>query len=285
MFALTAAERGHDVTLYEPGKIGGKLLAASVPEIKFDVENYVDYLQRRIDKASDQGTVRWQREYADSEKLAAGGFDVIVTASGTKDASPRIDGIEKIRTVQAPELLTHPELLGDASKVVVIGGGSTGCETAYWLRTEKNCDVTVIEMLPVLMKGVCTANRGYLLYYMKNSDIKVYNCACVKHFGADRVEVQVNADKNVPDPFNTWEPVLPENVLNPLAPKIGKNLKMETLEADLVVLAMGGRADDSLYEALVKENAAPEIYNTGDSFSTGRVLEAVRGAWALGEKI
>ena len=285
VFALTAAERGHDVTLYEPGKIGGKLLAASVPEIKFDVENYVDYLQRRIDKASDQGTVRWQREYADPEKLAAGGFDVIVTASGTKDASPRIDGIEKIRTVQAPELLTHPELLGDASKVVVIGGGSTGCETAYWLRTEKKCDVTVIEMLPVLMKGVCTANRGYLLYYMKNSDIKVYNCACVKCFGDNRVEVQVNADKNVPDPFNTWESVLPENVLNPLAPKIGKNMKMETLEADLVVLAMGGRADDSLYEALVKENAAPEIYNTGDSFSAGRVLEAVRGAWALGEKI
>ena len=62
-------------------------------------------------------------------------------------------------------------------------------------------------------------------------------------------------------------------------------MKMESLETDLVVLAMGGRADDSLYEALVKENAAPEIYNTGDSFSAGRVLEAVRGAWALEEII
>ena len=41
----------------------------------------------------------------------------------------------------------------------------------------------------------------------------------------------------------------------------------------------------TLYEALVKCNAAPEIYNTGDSFSGGRVLEAVRGAYALAERI
>lgn len=285
VFALTAAERGHEVTLYEPGKIGGKLLAASVPKIKFDVENYVIYLQHRVEKAVSRGQIRWIREYATAEGLASGGFDAIVTASGTKETSPHIEGIEKIRTVQAPELLARPELLGDASKVVVIGGGSTGCETAYWLRTEKGCDVVVVEMMPELMKGVCTANRGYLLYYMKKSGIRVYNSTCVKSFGESTVNIEVNTDKNVPDPYNTWQPILPENVLNPLAPKIGKSMRSEELEADLAVLAMGGRADDSLYEALVKCNAAPEIYNTGDSFSGGRVLEAVRGAYALAERI
>lgn len=228
VFALVAAERGHEVTLYEPGKIGGKLLAASVPKIKFDVENYVGYLQRRVKKAVSHGQIRWIEECATVEGLASGGFDAIVTASGTKEASPQIEGIEKMRTVQAPELLIHPELLGDASKVVVIGGESTGCETAYWLRIEKGCDVAVIEMMPELMKGVCTANRGYLLYYMKKSDIRVYNSTCVKSFGERTVNIEVNTDKNVPDPYNTWQPILPENVLNPLAPKIGKRPLKQT---------------------------------------------------------
>ena len=47
-----------------------------------------------------------------------------------------------------------------------------------------------------------------------------------------------------------WQPVLPKNVENPLEKKLGPQETGETLEADLVVLALGGKPNDALfYEA------------------------------------
>lgn len=94
-----------------------------------------------------------------------------------------------------------------------------------------------------------------------------------------------NIDKNVPDPYDTWSPILPKNIVNPLAPKVKDNYIQKELDADLVVLAIGGRPDTSLFESCLKEHAAKEIYNIGDSFAGGRVLEATRAAFNLASKI
>ena len=56
-----------------------------------------------------------------------------------------------------------------------------GCETAYWLRYEYGREVSVIEMMSNFMEGVCTANRGHLLHYMKN-EVELINCARVTSF-------------------------------------------------------------------------------------------------------
>lgn len=54
MAAITAAKRGHKVTLIEKTeKIGGKLIPGGTPKIKFDVENYRQYLERQVDKAKE----------------------------------------------------------------------------------------------------------------------------------------------------------------------------------------------------------------------------------------
>mgnify|MGYP001485765603 FL=1 len=57
------------------------------------------------------------------------------------------------------------------------------------------------------------------------------------------------------------------------------------LEADLVVIATGGRPKDELFFQVQEENIAKEIYNIGDSFTGGKVLEATRAANALGRRI
>jgi len=49
-----------------------------------------------------------------------------------------------------------------------------------------------------------------------------------------------------------------------------------------VVLAAGGRPDDSLYRALIDAHAAPEIRNIGDSAGMGRIFEATKAAYATG---
>ncbi len=286
-FAITAASRGHEVELFEKNdRIGGKVVPGSLPRIKFDIRNYLEYLGRELTAAEQSYdlTVHFNTA-ADNETLKAGQFDAIVYAIGTKSGTPKLKGLEKIPHVEATDLLAEPKLLGSAKKVVVVGGGVVGCETAYWLAYEKDCDVKVVEMLPYIMKGVCTANRGHLIHYLQDKGVELLNCATVKEFDEKHVIVEKNAHKNVPDPYNTWQPILPENIENPLAPKVGSEPKRLELEADLVVLAMGGRPDDAAYLEGQKLHVAPELYNIGDSFAAGRVLEANRAAYALACRI
>lgn len=65
-----------------------------------------------------------------------------------------------------------------------------GCETAYWLKYEKGCDVTVVEMLPYIMSGACTANRYHLIHYMEKAGVKLLNCAKVTGFTKDSVQIE-----------------------------------------------------------------------------------------------
>ncbi|HBR09216.1 MAG TPA: enoate reductase, partial [Clostridiales bacterium] len=131
---------------------------------------------------------------------------------------------------------TNPQLLGGARRVVVMGGGAVGMETAFWLSYEKGCKVTVLDMLPYFMDGACTANRGHLIHYLEKNGVTLANCATIARFeDHDTVLVSRNISKGVPDPYCTWTPTLPKNIPNPLAPKIGPESYIETYLADLFV--------------------------------------------------
>ncbi len=91
--------------------------------------------------------------------------------------------------------------------------------------------------------------------------------------------------KTVPDPYVTWTPLLPENIENPFVKKIKEEIKERQLKAELVVLSAGARPGDELYYNCLAANVAPELYNIGDSFACGRLLEAVRAAYQLGTAI
>lgn len=287
VFAVQAAKRGHTVELLEKsGQLGGRVVPGSVPAVKFDFKNYLDWLNGQVRQAQQLSnfTLRLNTPVT-TEWLSGQKFDTIVFAVGTRNACPPIPGLDKVKAVQAVDLLVNPGLLGDAKKVVVAGGGVVGCETAYWLRYEQGREVKVVEMLPNFMEGVCTANRGHLLHYMEKAGVELYNCAKVTSFEPGKVHISRNVSKGAPNPYNTWQPLLPENIPNPLAPKLGPETREVTLDADLVVLAMGGRPDDAAYFEALASNAAPEIYNIGDSFAGGRVLEANRAAFRLAARV
>lgn len=287
VFAVQAAKRGHTVELLEKSdKLGGRVVPGSVPAVKFDFKNYLDWLNEQVRQAQQlpNFTLRLSTPVT-TQWLAEQKFDTIVFAVGTRNACPPIPGLDKVKAVQAVDLLVNPGLLGDAKKVVVAGGGVVGCETAYWLRYEQGREVKVVEMLPNFMEGVCTANRGHLLHYMEKAGVELYNCAKVTSFEPGKVHISRNVSKGAPNPYNTWQPLLPENIPNPLAPKLGPETQEMALDADLVVLAMGGRPDDTAYFEALAANAAPEIYNIGDSFAGGRVLEANRAAFRLAARV
>lgn len=294
--ALVAARRGHSVTLVDASeKLGGKLVAAGAARIKFDVDNYRIYLERQIQEQVKAGNLELKLGHATTAcDLASGSYDTIVCAAGAFETTPPIPGLAELvatgLAVSATRLLRKPELLGDARSVTVIGGGTVGCEVAQWLAVERKVpQVNVVEALPHMMQGACTANRGHLLHTLAAHNVRLLNMTRVERAEKTPEGVTLHASrnhhKNVPDPCVSWTPILPENVVNPLAPKVGEDWHEEDMASDLLVIACGERADDALFYELQQTHAAPELHNIGDGFAPGRILEAVRAAYRLGATI
>ena len=285
--ACAAASRGHAVTLFERrDRIGGMLIPGSVPKIKFDIANYVAYLTDTLNRCSNEHTLSVRlNTQATPDALAREKFDAIIICAGTRPCVPPVEGVDLPHVVQAIDLLRDPSVVDKAARVLVVGGGSVGCETAYFLAYEKNKAVTIIEMLPAFMQGVCTATRGYLIHYLEAKGVQLLNCTRLKSIQSAGVTVVRNVSNTVPDPCVTWSPLLPENVKNPLARPIKVKERKVSLEADLVVLATGVEPDDSLYETCLSKRIAPQVYNIGDSFAAGRVFEAVKAGYAVGRTL
>lgn len=75
--------------------------------------------------------------------------------------------------------------------------------------------------------------------------MRLYNCTKVKALAKDGVYVEQNQSQTVPDPYNTWQPLLPPNIPNPMEKAIKEEIVEKKIPADLIVLAMGGKADET----------------------------------------
>ncbi|MBE6751969.1 MAG: enoate reductase [Ruminococcaceae bacterium] len=279
--AETLIKRGHAVDLYEKGEIGGNLVPGSKAQIKYEVKNYLDYLKKIVENLKKNEDFEFIKATAIAENLKAKSYDAILVATGTVQSKPKVEGIDSDNVVFATDVLNNPKLVKDAQNIVVIGGGVVGTETAYFLKYELDKDVKVVEMGKYIMNGACTANRGHIIHYLEEAGVELLNCTKLVSIDGHRVNVLQNTHKNVPDPYVTWHPILPENVENPLdiLTKIGEDYKERTLFSDMVVLATGVVPSPMLYYDCVKIHAAKEIYNIGDSFKSARVFEAVRSAY------
>ena len=95
----------------------------------------------------------------------------------------------------------------------------------------------------------------------------------------DKVVIDQNISKTVPNPYNTWQPILPENIENPLAKKIKEKYETKELPTDLTIIAFGTSSNNDLYYALQESNIVKELYNVGDSSRPGKVFTAVKTAY------
>jgi len=121
--------------------------------------------------------------------------DALIVAAGSDPLVPAIEGIEN--AVMADDLPDMGGKLGQ--KVVIIGGGLVGCETAVHLAMDGR-DVTVVEMLGDLCTDANLRHRPLLMVELKKSVTCLTNTTAVRLTGdglvclADEVETLIPAD-------------------------------------------------------------------------------------------
>ncbi len=165
--ARVAAMRGHKVTIYEKsGELGGVFVAAAAPSFKEKDRELIKWYKREI--ASLPIEVKLNSEIKDIKSLNA---DKVVIATGAKPRVLRVPGSEK--AIEACEYLLGKKEVGN--KIVIVGGGLTGCEIAYDLFLKGKTPV-IVEMKNdlIAVKGVCLANSSYLRDFFALNKVEVH---------------------------------------------------------------------------------------------------------------
>ena len=137
--AMTAADRGHQVVLFEKSNaLGGQLKHADYASFKWPLANFKDYLIRQCEKRNIE--IRLNTD-ATPELLKELALDELIVAIGPRFCVPPIAGNTGDHIWQAVDVFgRHKEL---PRKVIVIGGSDTGVDTAMYL-AENGHDVSIM---------------------------------------------------------------------------------------------------------------------------------------------
>jgi 2,4-dienoyl-CoA reductase (NADPH2) len=128
-FAVTAAERGHDVVLFDSAsEIGGQFNVAKKVPGKEEFYETLRYFRRQIEL---KGVALRLNTRADVATLAQGGFDEIVLATGVTPRKPDIDGIDHPKALGYLDVLRDGKPVG--KHVAVIGAGGIGFDVSEYL--------------------------------------------------------------------------------------------------------------------------------------------------------
>jgi 2,4-dienoyl-CoA reductase-like NADH-dependent reductase (Old Yellow Enzyme family) len=172
--ALSAAERGHRVSLFErSGTLGGKLLYADHVWFKKDLAKYRNYLAAQV--MSGDINVCLNTE-ATPSLLEKENFDAVIVAIGAAPVTPPIPGVGSKNVIQALDVFGKEYTLG--KRIVIVGGGLAGCELSIHL-SGKGHDCTVVEKLEHLAPDGQLSERLHVLKYMDLAKVMAYtgmNC-------------------------------------------------------------------------------------------------------------
>ncbi len=241
--AITAVERGHDVTLLEKGDcLGGILNIADHDPLKSDVRVFKNYL---VNRTLAVVKVRLNTEATPEliEKLAP---DFLIAAVGATPVRPKIPGIETETVMTALDAYFNASIVGE--RVAVIGGGLVGCEVGLFL-AEQGKKVTIVEMTDVI--GDPERNWRHTIPLVMRMD---ETSTLEYRRGQKCIEITSSGIK--------------------VADKEGRE---QIIEADTVVLAVGMQSNSETVERL--RECVPDFYPVGDCVKPQRIMEAMQGGY------
>lgn len=276
-FAYVAAQRGHKVILFDKeDDLGGQIRWFARATHKPEFLNIVKFHRAMLTK---YGVEVRPRVEVTPELITQENPDLVVVATGAAPFKPPIEAVDEPHVVQAWDVLRGNAETGN--RVVVVGGGSVGLETAVFIASEGTISpqqlyfltlhqaetsdvlrdlivngvkqVTVIEMAGRMGQDVGPSTRWVLLKELKARGVELITNATMKDISPDRV-VYTDSD--------------------------GKDV---TVPADTTVLAMGSRPENALAKAL--EESDVEVKVIGDAAKAGRIGDAIAAGFALAREV
>lgn len=243
--AWILAKRGHQVRLYEKeSSVGGQLRIASIPPMKHDLSRTIhtyETLCRKYGVELNYG-VEVTQEMMDSYNA-----DTILLATGSAPVIPPIPGIHSEHVYKANDILTGAQVLGD-KKVLVVGAGLVGCETAEFLLQYGN-DVTIVDMVREMATAIYKTPRAYLLSRLEEAGVDFKSETKVLAFTADGIDYEHHGETG--------------NLSN----------------YDAIVLAIGSRSYNPLQTQA--EEICQEVYTVGDAVQASDAKMAIYEATKL----
>lgn len=262
--AVTAAERGHDVTVWEKKAIiGGQLNLAVVSPGKQEMCKWLTHLNYRAKKAG----VKFEfKKEATVESVKEFAPDTVVVATGATPLIPTfIKGVGEYPVITTHDILSR-KITIPKGRVCILGGGEVACETAEMLMADArpnsfattgsigDVEVTLIEMLPQMMTGVCLPNRNIALANLRREGVQMNVNSKVLEVTEHDVKIQRK------DGTEEW-----------------------LRGFDYIVLGLGSRKYDPLSEDL--KAFVPEVYVIGDAVKPGQSSDAMHQGFYTGYKI
>lgn len=255
--ARVTSLRGYEVLLFEKeNKFGGQINIACVPPFKQELSLMIQYLCRQIKK---QGVTVELNTNVNVELIDEVKPDAVVIATGATPIIPEdIPGIDKTHVVTAWDVLKGKAGM-TAKNVVIIGGGSVGCETADFLSDpednllDRRTNVIVVEMMDKLALDMGLQPRQLLMQRLYNKEVKIFTSTSVKEILNDSIVVVQNQKEK------------------------------EIQGIDQVVLSLGAKPVERL-SAVIKKKIK-EVHIIGDAKKPRRALLAIDEGREIGRLI
>ena len=248
--ALTAVERGHNVTLFEQSDhLGGQLTFASLPDFKSEFKDYLDYMRRTVEASDIEVKLNTR---ADLDTLKNGGYDEVIMATGAVPVIPHmIEGDHE-------EVLNPLDVLGGTVEtedtIVVCGGGLVGCEVALEL-AEQGKKVTMIDLLDGIAPDMAIYSKWVLQARLAQAGVKIYAHHAITKMSRNEV--------------------------------LARNLENEeilSITGDSVISCLGMRSNRNLLDEIVKDDSI-FVRPVGDINRARKIISATQEGYAAARLI
>ena len=244
--ARLLALRGHTVTLYEKGgELGGVFRAAAAPEFKEQDKKLIAWYIRQLKKLPVELRLNTT---VTAEDLKAMDAEEIIVATGSKPRKLPIPGFDGPNAVEAVDYLLGNKPVGE--KVVIIGGGLTGCEIAYDLALNGKKPV-IVEMQDDILKimGLSAANSNMLREIIRYYEIPVHVSTALREIREGEVLAK------------------------------DENGEVLHIPADSVILSVGYVPDGDLGDG------DPRVHVLGDAHKVGTLMSVIWEAYDIAYQI
>lgn len=244
--ALIAARRGHKVELFEKREtLGGQCLLAATPPGKQDFIAVREFFEGELKRS--HVPVHTGEEIT-TERVKREKPDVVILATGSVPLIPNLPGVDGGNVTNARDVLEGKPV---GEKVIVVGGGLVGVETALFLHG-RGKKVVVIEMLDDVARDAGSLNRARLKEELRKTNIEVRPLTKLLRISQNGIDVK-------------------------------SEKRIETIGAETIIIAVGAKAENLLLQELIR--TVPEVYAVGDCRSPRDMLAAINEAFDVAIRI